>query len=69
MRAFSDKDGKPFATLKIVLIEDISFGNLTEEIATVENMTLQELKDVLQGFYPSVTDESEIRVFHFTCMD
>jgi uncharacterized protein YqfB (UPF0267 family) len=48
------EDGRWFCALKIIGVEAIEFSQLSGFHAKQENMTLSELKDVIQKIYPNV---------------
>ncbi len=48
------EDGREFCQLEILSVEPILFDDLTQFHADQENMTLAELKDVIQEIYPGI---------------
>ena len=48
------EEGRWFCALKIQTVEAILFGDLSERHAVQENMTLPELKQVINEIYPNV---------------
>lgn len=48
------EDDRWFCALKIQSVESILFGDLSERHAEQENMTLPELKQVINEIYPNV---------------
>lgn len=48
------KNDRWFCALKVKHVEEISFSQLSIFHAKQENMTLSELKDVIQKIYPNV---------------
>ncbi|HIP76213.1 MAG TPA: ASCH domain-containing protein [Psychromonas hadalis] len=47
-------DGSVFCTLQIISVEPIQFNALSDFHAQQENMTLTELKTVIQEIYPGI---------------
>ena len=50
------EDNRWFCALKIELVQPIQFDDLTAFHAAQENMTLQELKQVIRDIYPNTHD-------------
>ena len=50
------EDGRWFCQLRIVSVTPISFSELTDVHAQQENMTLEELKQVISDIYPETPD-------------
>lgn len=48
------ENGRWFCALKIKTVEAILFSNLTDFHAKQENMSLHELKSVIQQIYPNI---------------
>lgn len=48
------EDGREFCRLEIISVEPILFDQLSQFHAEQENMTLPELKDIIQQIYPNV---------------
>lgn len=47
------EDNQYFCTIEVLSVSPITLDELTEQHAKQENMTLRELKEVIQGVYPS----------------
>ncbi|WP_112109890.1 N(4)-acetylcytidine aminohydrolase [Haemophilus influenzae] len=47
------EDNQYFCTIEVLSVSPITLDELTEQHAKQENMTLRELKEVIQGIYPS----------------
>lgn len=48
------EEGREFCRLKIVSVEPVLFDVLTDYHAEQENMTLTELREVIQDIYPGI---------------
>ncbi|WP_417528721.1 N(4)-acetylcytidine aminohydrolase [Marinomonas shanghaiensis] len=48
------EEGRKFCRLKIVSVDPVLFDALTDYHAAQENMTLDELRAVIQGIYPGI---------------
>ena len=48
------EEGRVFCRLKIVSVEPVLFEALTDYHAEQENMTLDELREVIQDIYPGI---------------
>jgi uncharacterized protein YqfB (UPF0267 family) len=48
------EEGREFCRLKIVSVEPVLFDALTDYHAEQENMTLAELRGVIQAIYPGI---------------
>ncbi|ETX11149.1 hypothetical protein MUS1_12360 [Marinomonas ushuaiensis DSM 15871] len=48
------EEGRWFCELKIQSVNAIKFSELSDFHATQENMTLSELKDIIQDIYPNI---------------
>ncbi|QUX89948.1 ASCH domain-containing protein [Marinomonas sp. A3A] len=48
------EDGREFCRLKILSVEPVLFDALTDYHAEQENMTLDELREVIQVIYPGI---------------
>ncbi|HHF3842868.1 TPA: N(4)-acetylcytidine aminohydrolase [Haemophilus influenzae] len=47
------EDNQYFCTIEVLSVSPITLDELTEQHAKQENMTLRELKEVIQGIYPT----------------
>ena len=47
------EDNQYFCTIEVLSVSPITLDELTEQHAKQENMGLDELKEVIQGIYPS----------------
>lgn len=56
------EEGRWFCRLRILSVEPVSFSALTSYHAEQENMTLDELKQVISDIYPGV---EELYVVHY----
>lgn len=56
------EEGRVFCRLKILSVEPVAFSALTEFHAEQENMTLPQLKSVIQDIYPNI---EELYVIHY----
>lgn len=48
------EDGREFCRLKILSVEPVLFDALSDYHAEQENMTLDELREVIQDIYPGI---------------
>ena len=60
------EDDQYFCTIEVLSVSPITLDELTEQHAMQENMGLDELKEVIQGIYPS---ESEFFVIEFKLLN
>ncbi len=56
------EDNQYFCTIEVLSVSPITLDELTEQYAKQENMGLDELKEVIQGIYPS---EEQFYVINF----
>jgi len=62
-------DDTVFAQLRITQIIALNFADIDDELARIENCKdSEELKQLLQVFYPNITDSTELKVYHFQCI-
>ena len=54
VQVFTYENGRWFCALKIKKVEEIALSQLSDFHAMQENMTLKELKGVIQKIYPNV---------------
>ena len=54
VQVFTYENGRWFSALKIKKVEEIALSQLSDFHAMQENMTLKELKGVIQKIYPNV---------------
>lgn len=65
-RCISTSSGKDFALLAIKSVEVRSYAEIDDQLALEEGFSSRvQLMDTLKGFYPSIKEDSEIRVFRF----
>lgn len=50
------EDGREFCRLKILSVEPVLFDALSDYHAEQENMTLNELREVIQDIYPGIQE-------------
>jgi len=60
------EEGRWFCRLKIVSIEPVLFSDLNDFHAEQENMTLSELKQVIEDIYPGI---DQLYVIHYQLVD
>ena len=56
------EDNQYFCTIEVLSVSPITLDELTDQHAKQENMTLGELREVIQGIYP---DEDEFYLIEF----
>lgn len=62
----NEKNNLAFGVLKVTRIVEQAYANIDDQLAHVENFPdAESLKDELRLIYPSIEEESRIRVFYF----
>lgn len=59
------EDDRPFCTIEVISTATVTFDQLTQEHARQENMTLDQLKQVITEIYP---DQRQYHLIAFRCL-
>ncbi|KAK5574788.1 hypothetical protein RB653_010041 [Dictyostelium firmibasis] len=69
IRVSKHEDGNFFCNIKILSVSPIHFSQLNETHAIQENMTLEQLKNVISEIYPGLLDLFLIEFILIDCED